>query len=86
MLLLDVITGKQDLKDIVNNKIAEIKKMKETNPIINYEIIHNPKADEYVLDFLLTSVKRMAVLVFLRNVYNYKSFIDKAGNKSTILF
>ena len=87
MLLLDVITGKQDLKDIVNNKIAEIKKMKETNPIINYEIIHNPKTDEYILDFLLTAnAADGSISILERNVYRYKSFIDKAGNKSAMLF
>ncbi len=87
MLLLDVITGKQDLKDIVGTKIAEINKMKETNPIINYEIIHNPKTDEYILDFLLTAnAADGSISIIERNVYRYKSFIDTAGNKAAMLF
>ena len=61
--------------------------MKETNPIINYEIIHNPKTDEYILDFLLTAnAADGSISILERNVYRYKSFIDKAGNKSAMLF
>ena len=87
MILIDAITDRQQLKDIVNAKVAELKKMKESNPIINYEIIQNPQTGEYMLDFLLTANETDgSINIIERNVYRYKTFTDKAGNKTVMLF
>ncbi|MEO5945269.1 MAG: hypothetical protein ABIP79_00520 [Chitinophagaceae bacterium] len=87
MILIDAITGKQELKDVVATRVAELNKMKETNPLINYEIIHNPKTNDYMLDFILTAnAEDGSITIIERNVYRYKIFTDKAGNKSAMLF
>ena len=87
MLMIDVIAGETSLKNIVSAKIAELKKMKEGNPLVNYEIIQNPKTGEYLLDFLLTANAADGTTgIVERNVYRYKSSIDKAGNKGVLLF
>jgi len=86
MLLIDAITGQQELKDVVRTKVAELKKMKEGNPVINYEIIQNPKTSEYMLDFLLTvNAADGSISIIERNVYRYKAFTDKAGKKAVML-
>ncbi|MEJ7586785.1 MAG: hypothetical protein WKI04_04410 [Ferruginibacter sp.] len=87
MLMLDVIAGETTPKNVVSSKIAEIKKMKEGNPMVNYEIIQNPKTGEYLLDFLLTAnAADGTTSIVERNVYRYKTFTDKAGNKGVLLF
>jgi hypothetical protein len=86
MVLLDVSMGNFQLKDIVIAKIAELKKMKETNPIVNYEMFQ--KNGEYLLDFLLSAnaADGKTVDIVERNVYRYKSFTDKNGKKGILLF
>ncbi|MFM6926709.1 MAG: hypothetical protein ACKOU7_14470 [Ferruginibacter sp.] len=86
MVLLDVSLGNFQLKDIVSTKIAELKKMKETNPIINYEIFQ--KNGEYLLDFMLSanSPDGKKVDIVERNVYRYKTFTDRSGKKGILLF
>jgi len=87
MILLDVLTGKVNVKDIVGAKVAELKKMKETNPVVNYEIFDNSKSGEYMLDFLLTANGADGkISIAERNVYRYTSFTDKSGNKGVLLF
>lgn len=86
MVLLDVSLGNFQLKDVVNAKVAELKKMKETNPLVNYDIFQ--KNGEYLLDFLLSanSADGKRVEIAERNVYRYKIFTDKSGKKGVLLF
>ena len=55
MLMIDVIAGETNPKNIVSAKVTDLKQMKAGNPMVNYEIIKNPKIGEYLLDFLLTA-------------------------------
>ena len=86
MVLLDLSLGKTSIKDIVTAKISELKKMKETNPIVNYEIFQ--KNGEYLLDFLLSAntADGRSMSIVERNVYRYKSITDKSGKKGVLLF
>ena len=86
MVLLDLSLGNTTLKDLVGVKIAELKKMKETNPIINYEMFQ--KNGEYLIDFLLSAnaADGKTVDIVERNVYRYKTFTDKSGKKGILLF
>jgi len=87
MLLIDVTAGETNLKNVVSAKIAELKKMKEGNPMVSYEIIQNPKTGEYLLDFLLTAnAADGTTSIVERNIYRYKTFTGKAGNKCVMLF
>lgn len=87
MVLIDVTSGQQELKDVVVAKIAELKKMKESNPIVNYEIIRNPQTGEYILDFVLTAnAADGSISIIERNVYRYKAFTDKANKIVVMLF
>ena len=87
MLLLDVMTGGATVKAVVENKIAELKQMKLANPLVKYSVINNPATGEYLLDFVLTAnAPNGTVNIAERNVYRYKSFADKAGQKGIVLF
>ena len=86
MVLLDFINGKAKLKDVVAAKIAELKKLKENNPVVNYEMFEND--GEYMIDFLLSENTPNGKLISTveRNVYRYKTYKDKSGNKGVVLF
>ncbi len=87
MILLDVVTGEAAIKNVVTAKITELKKMKEGNPLVNYELVENSKSGEYIIDFLLTAnAPDGTINIAERNVYRYKSFIDKAGHTGVMLF
>lgn len=86
MLLIDVVTGNAEVKDFVASKIEELKKLKETNPVVNYETFENK--GEYMIDFLLSqnTPDGKDISIIERNVYRYKSVVDKAGQKAVLLF
>ncbi|MEP6675211.1 MAG: hypothetical protein ABJA78_08645 [Ferruginibacter sp.] len=88
MILIDVLTGTDNIKEIVAQKITELKKLKESNPVIRYETFDNTKSGEYMIDFVLTenSADGKYISIAERNVYRYKFFVDKKGNKSILLF
>jgi hypothetical protein len=88
MILLDLIPSEPDIKKVVAAKIAEIKKIKEGNPVVNFESFDNPKTGEYMIDFLLTanSPDGKSIDIVERNVYRYKAFTDKSGRKGVLLF
>lgn len=86
MVLVEVLTGNAKAADLAQAKIAELKQMKLSNPIVNYEVFQ--KNGEYILDFLLSENapggKKINILE--RNVYRYKEVIDKNGQKGVMLF
>jgi len=86
LIMLEIITGKTKLKDIVAAKVAELKKMKVSNPVINYETFE--KDGEVMLDFIISENTPDGKLVSIleRNVYRYKSVVDKSGQKGVLLF
>jgi hypothetical protein len=86
LVMLEVVTGKIKLKDVVALKVSELEKMKLTNPVVHYETFE--KDGEMILDFLVSESapdgKHLSIIE--RNVYRYKSFVDKNGQKGIILF
>jgi hypothetical protein len=86
LIMLEIMTGKTKLKDIVATKVAELKKMKISNPVINYETFE--KDGEVMLDFIISENTPDGKLVSIleRNVYLYKSVVDKSGQKGVLLF
>ena len=86
LILLETITGTMKPADAVAIKIAELKKLKETNPVINYETLEN--GGEIILDFLMSqnTPDDKYLSIVERNVYRYKSFTDKNGHTGVLLF
>ena len=87
MLLLEVLTGIANLKNIADSKVAELKKMKITNPVVTYELTANSTTGEYFLDFVVSdNGPNGKVNIAERNIYRYTTFTDKAGKKGILLF
>ena len=85
LILLEVLTVKTKLKDVVATKVAELKKMKVANPVVNYETFE--KDGEIMLDFIVSenTPDGKYLNIVERNVYRYKS-VDKNGQKCVLLF
>ena len=79
MLLLEVLTGDVKVKEVVANKLNELKQMKASNPLVNYEMFQ--KDGEYIIDFVLTanSADGNSTEVVEHNVYRYKSLAAQPG-------
>jgi hypothetical protein len=86
MVLVEALIGDSKPADLVNAKIAELKQMKLSNPIVNYETFQ--KNGEYILDFLVSenSADGKKINILERNVYRYKAITDKNGKKAVMLF
>lgn len=85
MVLIDFVKGDFNIKDVVDQKVAELQEMKKTNPVINYQIFENK--EEYILDFLISenSKNGKEILIAERNIYRYK-IISNEKNKGVLLF
>jgi hypothetical protein len=87
MLLMEVVTGGPEVKQAVSAKLAELKALKQANPLVEYEIFDKAKTGEYLLHFLLTAAAPDGKInIAERNVYRYKTFIDKEGKPGVLLF
>jgi len=87
MILIDVITGNTNLKEIVAGKVEELKKLKAQNPVVNYQSFDNPKTGEYIIDFLLTANAADGTInIAEHNIYRYKKLADKSGKTGVVLF
>jgi len=86
LVTIDVLVTKTKLKDIIAAKVAELNKIKKTNPVVQYQTFE--KGDEIMLDFLLSENTPDGKLVSTveRNVYRYKIATDKNGQKAVLLF
>ena len=86
MVLVEVLTGEAKAADLAKAKISELKRLKETNPLVNYDVFQ--KSGEIIVDFLLSenSPDGKNVNIIERNVYRYKDITDKNGMKGVLLF
>ncbi|MBO9693715.1 hypothetical protein [Chryseobacterium sp.] len=85
MVLIDFVKGDFNIKDVVDQKVAELQKMKKNNPVVNYQIFENK--EEYILDFLISENSKdgKEILIAERNIYRYK-IIGNGKNKGVLLF
>lgn len=86
MVMVEVLVGNAKAADLAKAKIAELKQLKLTNPLVNHEVFQ--KNGEYIIDFLLSqnTPDGKKVNIIERNVYRYKEFTDKNGKKGVLLF
>lgn len=87
MILVEVVKGVSDLKAVVTAKAEELKRMKSTNPVVNYQVFDNASKGEYMIDFLVSAnASDGGIDILERNVYRYKTFTDSKNNKYVLLF
>ncbi|MCT2405995.1 hypothetical protein NZD88_00325 [Chryseobacterium antibioticum] len=85
LTLIEFVKGDFDLKDVVDQKVSELEKMKQSNPVVNYKTYENK--GEYIVDFLMSENSKdgKEILIAERNIYRYK-VITVNGSKGVLLF
>ena len=85
MLIIDFLKGDFSAKDAVDKKILELKELKKTNPVIDYEVFE--KGNEVLLNFLISAnaTDGKTIVILERNVYRYKK-IDNTKFNGVLLF
>jgi hypothetical protein len=87
MVLIDALLSDVTPKEGVSKKILELKKLKESNDIVNYDLIKSPDGKEYILDFILSeNTPDGNVKTIERNIYRYITFNQKSGTKGLLVF
>ncbi len=86
MVSVELLISNATAADLANAKMNELKQLKATNAIINYEIFQ--KNGEMILDFIISqnAANGGKVIIIERNVYRYKNFTDKNRQKGVMLF
>src|SRR5579871_178830 len=88
MILINIITSNSiKIDEVVSAKISELTKMQKANPVIQFKVYNNKKTGEHMIDFLLSENEPDGNHLKLveRNVYRYKQFVDKSGQKGILL-
>ncbi len=68
MITIDAIKGDISVTQAASIKVNELKKLKETNPVVNYEVYANEKAQETMIDFVISD----GAHIYEWNIYRYK--------------
>src|SRR6478735_2290658 len=55
MVLLEFLAGNATPKGMVAQKVQELEKRKQTDPLVNFEVIESPDGKEFILDFIMIS-------------------------------
>ncbi|OSZ79806.1 hypothetical protein CAP36_00640 [Chitinophagaceae bacterium IBVUCB2] len=84
MVSVELLISDATAANLAKAKMDELKQLKLTNPLINYEIFQ--KNGEIILDFLISENAGDKVNIIERNVYRYKAFSGKNGQKGVMLF
>jgi hypothetical protein len=85
LIMIDFVKGDFKIEDVIDQKVSELEKIKQSNPIVNYKTYENN--GEYILDFILTENSKdgEVILIAERNVYRYRLIAD-GKNKGVLLF
>lgn len=79
MILVEALKGKLSTKDAVETKVVELKKMKEKNPMINWNVYQNN--NEHIIDFVISD----GATVYEWNLYRYSTVKDSKRNKFLVM-
>ena len=87
MFMLEVLTSKVNVKDVMANKIAELQSMKATNPHVSFQVIQPAVSGEQILDFTLTAnaADGKQIAIAERNIYRYVPYKNKNGENGLLL-
>src|SRR5262249_11664702 len=86
MLLLEAIVQNTSVDSAVTGKVAELKKRKEIDPLVNFAVFKNPKNGEVILDFIVDDDRPGSLDTVEWNAYRYAAIKEKDGKSGVLLF
>lgn len=86
LLTVDFVVTPATVDQAVSTKIRQLEAMKQTNPIVNYELMENPSTGEKIIDCLIgqTATDDRNSLVE-RDVFRYKAVSATSGQRGILL-
>lgn len=86
MVLIEVLSGAVTPATAAAAQMAMLNDRRDSDPLVNMEMIQNPATGEYLLDFLVSARDEAGEIVVEWNGYRYGTALDGQGNPATILF
>ena len=74
------------IDDALGQKIKELEKRKENDPICNYQMIESPDGDEFIIDFLLGESENDEMKLVEFNIYRYKEVKVEKGKEAVLIY
>lgn len=78
MFMVDVLTAGQTPRSAADSMIAGLAERKDSDPVLNYDMIENDATDEVILDFLISDASSGELIVEW-NAYRYSPTEDGEG-------
>ncbi len=76
MLMIDVITERAGPVEMARSMITQLEKLKQTNPVTQYEAVLGERPQEIILDFLMSDVDEGGGVLLEWNAYRYVPYGD----------
>jgi len=86
MLLIEAIVRGIDVNGAVSAQVTMLNKRKSTDPTVNFALLKNPKNDEIILDFILSTQDSKGTDIVEWNAYRYAALRGKGGASGVLLF
>lgn len=84
MMTIHLFVTEMSVYDAVQQKVKELKRRKNTDPLCNYQVTESPDGKEYMVDFLLSESRGDEMTIAEFNVYRYKQ-VDLGNNQTGLL-
>lgn len=87
MVMIDFVVTGSTVDQAVATKISQLEKLKETLPIVQFNLTANKATGEKIIDCLMEQTaadERNSVVE--RTVYRYKAVLTKSGQHGVLLF
>jgi hypothetical protein len=86
MLLIEAIVRGVNVNGAVNAQVTMLNKRKSTDPTVSFALVKNPKNDEIILDFILSTQDSKGSDIVEWNAYRYAALRGKGGASGVLLF
>jgi hypothetical protein len=86
MLLVEVLIGDIDVLGAATAQMDTLKQRKQTDPLVNMDLIRNEATGEAILDFIVSSKDDNGEYIVEWNAYRYASHADAEGTPGVLLF
>ena len=74
------------IDEALRQKIKELEKRKENDPICNYQMIESPDGNEFIIDFLLGENENEEMKLVEFNIYRYKKVKVENGKEAVLVY
>lgn len=85
MVSVELLTSGVSLADVVKAQTTMLDQRKNIDPLVNYQILHNPNNSQIILDFLMSD-ESTGTLIVEWDAYRYVSVAMPDGKNGVALF